>query len=45
MISPMELTKDDDIRRVFDLDFFAYILVIRAFLPIASPTSAVSLAM
>jgi NAD(P)-dependent dehydrogenase (short-subunit alcohol dehydrogenase family) len=34
MISPMELTKDEDARRVFDLDFFAYISVIRAFLPI-----------
>jgi NAD(P)-dependent dehydrogenase (short-subunit alcohol dehydrogenase family) len=33
MISPMELTPDEDVRRAFDLDFFAYIAVIRAFLP------------
>lgn len=33
MISPMELTSDEDVRRMFDLDFFAYISVIRAFLP------------
>lgn len=33
MISPMELTSDEDVRRAFDLDFFAYIAVIRAFLP------------
>ena len=33
MISPMELTKDEDIRRMFDIDLFAYIAVIQAFLP------------
>ncbi|KAH8904136.1 NAD(P)-binding protein [Coniochaeta sp. PMI_546] len=34
MISPMELTTDEDVRRVFDMNIFAYISVIRAFLPI-----------
>ncbi|KAK4126562.1 NAD(P)-binding protein [Parathielavia appendiculata] len=34
MISPMELTSDADVRRIFELDFWAYIAVIRAFLPL-----------
>ncbi|KAJ9144130.1 hypothetical protein NKR23_g6032 [Pleurostoma richardsiae] len=34
MISPMELTPEEDVRRVFELDFWAYVAVIRAFLPI-----------
>lgn len=34
MISPMELTPDRDVRNIFELDFWAYISVIRAFLPI-----------
>ncbi|KAL2153378.1 hypothetical protein VTH82DRAFT_4533 [Thermothelomyces myriococcoides] len=34
MISPMELTPEADARRVFELDFWAYISVIRAFLPV-----------
>jgi NAD(P)-dependent dehydrogenase (short-subunit alcohol dehydrogenase family) len=34
MISPMEHTRDEDVRRMFELNFFAYITVIRAFLPI-----------
>ncbi|KAL2172839.1 hypothetical protein VTG60DRAFT_17 [Thermothelomyces hinnuleus] len=33
MISPMELTPESDVRRIFELDFWAYISVIRAFLP------------
>jgi NAD(P)-dependent dehydrogenase (short-subunit alcohol dehydrogenase family) len=34
MIAPFELTPDEDIKRAFDLDLFAYFAVIRAFLPI-----------
>lgn len=34
MISPMELTPDADVRRIFELDFWAYVSVIRAFLPL-----------
>jgi NAD(P)-dependent dehydrogenase (short-subunit alcohol dehydrogenase family) len=34
MIAPMELTPDGDVRRIFELDFWAYIAVIRAFLPV-----------
>lgn len=34
MISPMELTPDKAVRDLFELDFWAYISVIRAFLPI-----------
>jgi NAD(P)-dependent dehydrogenase (short-subunit alcohol dehydrogenase family) len=34
MISPMELTPDSEVRRIFELDFWAYIAVVRAFLPI-----------
>ncbi|KAK4204884.1 hypothetical protein QBC40DRAFT_336515 [Triangularia verruculosa] len=33
MISPMGLTPDSDVRRIFELDFWAYSSVIRAFLP------------
>lgn len=35
MISPMELTPDADVRRIFELGFWAYISVVRAFLPLA----------
>jgi NAD(P)-dependent dehydrogenase (short-subunit alcohol dehydrogenase family) len=34
MISPMELTSDEDVGRVFDMNLFAYMSVIRAFLPV-----------
>lgn len=34
MISRMELMPDADVRRIFVLDFWAYIAVIRAFLPL-----------
>jgi len=34
MISPMELTPDKAVRDLFELDFWAYISVIRAFLPL-----------
>ncbi|KAI9155612.1 D-beta-hydroxybutyrate dehydrogenase [Paramyrothecium foliicola] len=34
MISPMELTPDKAVRDLFELDFWAYITVIRAFLPL-----------
>ncbi|KXX83420.1 D-beta-hydroxybutyrate dehydrogenase, mitochondrial [Madurella mycetomatis] len=34
MISPMELTPDSEVRRIFELDFWAYISVVRAFLPL-----------
>lgn len=34
MISPMELTPDADVRRIFELDFWAYVAVVRAFLPL-----------
>jgi NAD(P)-dependent dehydrogenase (short-subunit alcohol dehydrogenase family) len=34
MISPMELTPDKAVRDLFELDFWAYIRVIRAFLPL-----------
>ncbi|KAJ4176215.1 hypothetical protein NW755_014542 [Fusarium falciforme] len=34
IISSMEMTSDEDVRRVFELDFWAYIAVIRAFLPL-----------
>jgi NAD(P)-dependent dehydrogenase (short-subunit alcohol dehydrogenase family) len=33
IISPMEFTPDENVRRVFELDLFAYITVVRAFLP------------
>jgi NAD(P)-dependent dehydrogenase (short-subunit alcohol dehydrogenase family) len=33
MISPMELTPESDVRRIFELDFWAYISVVKAFLP------------
>ncbi|KAJ4181240.1 hypothetical protein NW767_014189 [Fusarium falciforme] len=32
IISSMEMTSDEDVRRVFELDFWAYIALIRAFL-------------
>lgn len=34
MISPMELTPDKAVRDLFEVDFWAYISVIRAFLPL-----------
>ncbi|KAF2197736.1 NAD(P)-binding protein [Delitschia confertaspora ATCC 74209] len=34
MISPMELTPDKAVRDLFELDFWAYISVVKAFLPI-----------
>ncbi|KAK3306899.1 uncharacterized protein B0T15DRAFT_395749 [Chaetomium strumarium] len=34
MISPMELTPEKDVRRLFELDFWAYVAVIKAFLPL-----------
>ncbi|KAM7223005.1 hypothetical protein V8F06_001561 [Rhypophila decipiens] len=34
MISPMEATPLSDVRKIFELDFFAYISVIHAFMPI-----------
>ncbi|KEY74458.1 hypothetical protein S7711_04495 [Stachybotrys chartarum IBT 7711] len=34
MISPMELTPDEAVRDLFELDFWAYIRVIREFLPL-----------
>jgi NAD(P)-dependent dehydrogenase (short-subunit alcohol dehydrogenase family) len=34
MIAPMELTPDADVRRIFELDFWAYVAVIRTFLPL-----------
>ncbi|KAL2142680.1 hypothetical protein VTI28DRAFT_835 [Corynascus sepedonium] len=34
MISPMELTPESDVRRIFELDFWAYVSVVRAFLPL-----------
>lgn len=34
MISPMELTPEADVRRIFELDFWGYVAVVRAFLPL-----------
>ncbi|KAK4099663.1 NAD(P)-binding protein [Parathielavia hyrcaniae] len=34
VIAPMELTPDADVRRIFELDFWAYVSVVRAFLPL-----------
>jgi NAD(P)-dependent dehydrogenase (short-subunit alcohol dehydrogenase family) len=33
LISPMELTSDEEVRRIFELDYWGYQRVIRAFLP------------
>jgi NAD(P)-dependent dehydrogenase (short-subunit alcohol dehydrogenase family) len=38
MVSPMELTPDKAVRDIFELDFWAYIAVIRAFLPLLKKT-------
>lgn len=38
MISPMEWTSEKDTREIFELDFWAYISVIKAFLPLIKQT-------